>query len=151
IGRPSTYATIVSTIQEREYVSKESGRFTPTTLGVEVWEALEKSFPDIFETDFTARMETELDKVETGEDDWRQVVEQFYRPFSHDLDSLKKDPDNLKKLLQTSSSAAVQCDKCGSTMIKKWGRNGPFLACPNYPACKNTKSVDGDTALVKLG
>src|SRR2546427_5384826 len=75
IGRPSTYASIVSTIQEREYVLRENGRFLPTDLGLEVWQALEKSFPNIFEMDFTARMETELDKVETGEDDWRRVGE----------------------------------------------------------------------------
>jgi DNA topoisomerase-1 len=149
IGRPSTYASIVSTIQEREYVSRESGRFQPTTLGVEVWEALEKTFPDIFETDFTARMETELDKVETGEDDWRQVVEHFYRPFSRDLETLERDPEGLQRLVQGTST--IQCEKCGSTMIKKWGRNGPFLACPNYPACRNTKSVNGDSAIVKLG
>jgi DNA topoisomerase-1 len=148
IGRPSTYATIVSTIQEREYVTKEGGRFTPTALGLEVWEALEKSFPDIFETDFTARMETELDKVETGEDGWRQVVESFYRPFSRDLESIKRDPESLKKLLEHPTG--IVCEKCGSTMIKKWGRNGAFLACPGYPACRNTKSVDGESAIVKL-
>ncbi len=149
IGRPSTYATIVSTIQDREYVAKETGRFAPTPLGVEVWGALEKSFPDIFETDFTARMETELDKVETGEDNWRRVVEQFYRPFSRDLEALKSDPENLKRLVQ--ARAAIICEKCGATMIKKWGRNGPFLACPTYPDCKNTKSVDGESTVVKLG
>ena len=149
IGRPSTYATIVSTIQEREYATKESGRFTPTTLGIEVWEALEKSFPDVFETDFTARMETELDKVETGEDDWRQVVATFYRPFSQDLQSLQKDPKALRQLLSTDTT--VVCDKCGRTMIKKWGRNGPFLACPGYPECRNTKSLNGDDAVVRLG
>jgi DNA topoisomerase-1 len=132
IGRPSTYATIVSTIQEREYVLKESGRFAPTALGTEVWEALEKSFPDIFETDFTARMETELDKVETGEDNWREVVEAFYRPFSRDLDNIKGDPQALQKLI-ADHTKPVLCEKCGSTMIKKWGRNGPFLACPRYP------------------
>jgi DNA topoisomerase-1 len=147
IGRPSTYATIVSTIQEREYVLKEGGRFAPTSLGEEVWQTLEKSFPDIFETDFTARMESELDKVETGEDGWRQVVEAFYRPFSRDLETIQSDP---KALLQTSTDSGVICEKCGSTMIKKWGRNGPFLACPKYPECRNTKSVDGESSVVKL-
>jgi len=149
IGRPSTYASIVSTIQEREYVIREASRFKPTDLGLEVWQALEKSFPEIFDVDFTARMETELDKVETGEDDWRKVVEAFYRPFSQDLDAIKKDPDAIKKLL-AHDGAGVVCEKCGSTMIKKWGRNGPFLACPLYPKCRNTKSVNGDSAAVKL-
>jgi DNA topoisomerase-1 len=150
IGRPSTYATIVSTIQDREYVVKDAGRFAPTNLGIEVWEALEKSFPDIFEPDFTARMETELDKVETGEDDWRQVVKGFYGPFSKDLETIKSDPQGLQKLL-SSDAGAVTCDKCGSTMVKKWGRNGPFLACPRYPECKNTKSVNGEDTIVKIG
>jgi DNA topoisomerase-1 len=147
IGRPSTYATIVSTIQEREYVLKDAGRFGPTSLGTEVWETLEKNFPDIFETDFTARMETELDKVETGEDNWRDVVGSFYKPFSRDLETISKDP---KALLSANHASEVICEKCGSMMIKKWGRNGPFLACPKYPECKNTKSVDGESAVVKL-
>ena len=149
IGRPSTYATIVSTIQDREYAIKENTRFVPTLLGLEVWEALEKSFPDIFETDFTARMEAELDKVETGEDDWRDVVAAFYKPFSEDLKTLQKDPKAMQKLVATEST--VVCDKCGSTMIKKWGRNGAFLACPRYPECKNTNSLNGDDAVVKIG
>jgi DNA topoisomerase-1 len=148
IGRPSTYATIVSTIQEREYAVKDGGRFAPTTLGVEVWATLDKTFPDIFETDFTARMETELDKVETGEDDWRQVVEHFYRPFSRDLETLEREPETLQRLVQARTE--IVCEKCGSMMIKKWGRNGPFIACPNYPTCRNTKSVDGESAAVKL-
>ena len=115
---------------------------------MEVWDALDKTFPDIFQTDFTARMEAELDKVETGEDGWRDVVGQFYGPFSRDLQALEKNPENLKKLLQNRETVA--CDKCGASMIKKWGRNGPFLACPNYPECKSTKSVDGESTVVKL-
>jgi DNA topoisomerase-1 len=149
IGRPSTYATIVSTIRDREYATKEGGRFQPTDLGMEVWQALEKSFPAIFEVDFTARMETELDKVETGEDDWRKVVGDFYGPFSKVLGTLQKNPEALKELL--GHDETVTCEKCGSTMIKKWGRNGPFLACPQYPKCRNTKSLDGNDATVKLG
>ncbi len=149
IGRPSTYATIVSTIRDREYVVRDGGRFTPTTLGMEVWEALEKSFPTIFEVDFTARMESELDKVETGEDGWRDVVRDFYSPFSKVLKHLQDNPDELKELLKTDTE--VTCEKCGSMMIKKWGRNGPFLACPQYPKCRNTKSLDGEDGLVKLG
>ena len=149
IGRPSTYATIVSTILEREYVSKDAGRFAPTGLGTEVWEALERGFPDIFETDFTARLETELDKVETGEDDWREVVGSFYTPFSKDLAVLKENPDRLRKAAE--SGTEVVCEKCGRTMARKWGRNGPFLACPGYPECRNTKNVDGESAVVKLG
>jgi DNA topoisomerase I len=148
IGRPSTYASIVSTIQEREYVLKENARFAPTTLGLEVWEALDKGFPDVFETDFTARMETELDKVETGEDSWRDVVAAFYTPFSRDLAALKSDPKAMQGLIK--NEVQVTCDKCGSTMIKKWGRNGAFLACPLYPKCRNTKSVDGEQAVVKI-
>ena len=149
IGRPSTYATIVSTILEREYVSKDGGRFAPTTLGSEVWEALEKGFPDIFETDFTARLETELDKVETGEDNWREVVGSFYTPFAKDLAILKENPDRLRKTVEQGTE--VVCEKCGRNMARKWGRNGPFLACPGYPECRNTKNVDGESAVVKLG
>jgi DNA topoisomerase I len=149
IGRPSTYATIVSTIRDREYVLKEGGRFTPTELGMEVWQALEKSFPETFEVDFTARMESELDKVETGEDDWRKVVGDFYGPFSKVLAHLQRNPAELKQLLDHQQE--VLCDKCGARMIKKWGRSGPFLACPNYPRCRNTKSVNGEEGRVKLG
>jgi len=149
IGRPSTYASIVSTIREREYVLKDGGRFTPTDLGMEVWEALEKAFPALFEVDFTARMESELDKVETGEDDWQTVVRDFYGPFSKVLEELKGDPEAMKQLLDHGE--AVPCDKCGATLIKKWGRNGPFLACPNYPKCRNTKSLNGESAVVPLG
>jgi DNA topoisomerase-1 len=149
IGRPSPYATIVSTIRDREYAVKDGGRFTPTDLGMEVWQALEKSFPAIFDVDFTARMESELDKIETGEDDWRDVVRDFYSPFSKVLQGLQDNPEALKELLDHDQD--VTCEKCGSKMIKKWGRNGPFLACPQYPKCRNTKSLDGQDELVKLG
>jgi DNA topoisomerase-1 len=140
IGRPSTYASIVSIIQDRGYVGKDRGRFHPTLLGRQVWGILESSFPTIFEVDFTARMETELDKVEEGQDDWHEVVAHFYNPFEGFLKKAEKEKKNLKKQLQVETD--VECKKCGRKMIQKWGRNGLFLACPGYPKCKYTRPME---------
>ncbi len=140
IGRPSTYATIVSTIINRDYVLRDRGRLTPTELGMTVTDLLVKTFPDIFNVDFTARMEDELDKIETGEDEWRQVIKDFWDPFSADLLVAEKRREELKKEVQEVTEE--DCPKCGAKMIKKYGRNGIFLACPNYPECKTTKPYD---------
>jgi DNA topoisomerase-1 len=141
IGRPSTYATIISTLSARKYVERFSGRFQPTDLGKTVLKVLLRGFPAIFETHFTARMEEELDKVESGEDPWVQVVEDFYGPFRKALDALEGHSDEIRKELEERTDKT--CDRCGSPMIIKWGRNGRFLACSAYPDCKNTAPVDG--------
>jgi DNA topoisomerase-1 len=147
IGRPSTYASIVSTIQTRDYVLTEKGSLKATDLGMTVTDLLIANFPDIFQIEFTARMEEELDKVETGEDDWVKVVRDFYTPFSADLGKAEERQAELKQSVQQESE--VICDACGSKMVKKYGRNGPFLACPGYPECRNTKPLDGDSTPVE--
>ncbi len=140
IGRPSTYAIIVSTLKERKYVINEKRRLFPTDLGKTVNEILVENFPDIFEVGFTATMEEELDKVEEGELKWVQVLKDFYKPFSATLEKVQAKEKKIKK--QHEEKTDEVCDKCGSPMIIKWGRNGRFLACSNYPTCKNTKSLN---------
>ncbi len=139
IGRPSTYATIVSTILTRDYVQREKGRLHPTDLGRTVTRLILEVFPDIFDVDFTARMEGELDKIETGEDRWVDVVRAFYDPFRKDLDRAESRKGELKNGIQEESDQL--CEQCGARLVKKFGRNGPFLACPRYPECKFTKPL----------
>ncbi len=136
IGRPSTYATILDNIQEREYAAKEKGRLYPTELGCLVSGLLVENFPDILDVQFTAQMEDELDKVEEGQLPWIQALEDFYEPFQKDLEKAKVEMQDVKgKGVPTD----VRCEKCGAPMVIKLGRHGQFLACSNYPACKNTK------------
>ncbi len=142
IGRPSTYAQIISTLQDRDYVSRERGRFTPTPLGTTVNTLLVRAFPDIFNPQFTASMEEALDKVETGEDDWVAVVRGFYDPFEKDLSRMESQRAELKKSLQEETDEI--CEKCGNKFVIKWGRNGRFMACSGFPACKNTRPLNGD-------
>jgi DNA topoisomerase-1 len=142
IGRPSTYAQIVSTLQDRDYVSRERGQFAPTPLGTTVNALLVRAFPDIFNTQFTASMEEALDKVETGEDDWVAVVRGFYGPFAKDLSQMESQRAELKKSLQEETDEV--CEKCGKKFVIKWGRNGRFMACAGFPACKNTRPLNGE-------
>jgi DNA topoisomerase-1 len=148
IGRPSTYANIVSIIQDREYVVKEDGRLMPTTLGRQVWITLERFFPELFNTSFTALMEQELDKVEGGDYTWQRVVKDFYDPFKESLDHIDEKKDGLKKKLQ--EEVDVTCDKCGRKLIKKWGRNGQFLACPAYPECRFSRPLEEEAQQIHL-
>ncbi len=145
IGRPSTYATILGVIQARDYVNKKGGGLYPTELGEKVWRTLERLFRDIFEVDFTARMETELDKVEEGQDDWRDVVRLFYEPLAVDLNEIKDKREELKNLMQEESKET--CAQCGKNLVKKWGKNGPFLACPGFPECRYTRPIEEDVAI----
>jgi DNA topoisomerase-1 len=138
IGRPSTYATILTTIQEREYVLKDQGKFKPTELGTVVTDMLVKHFEDIFDVQYTARMEEELDEIEEGKMTWIQALDEFYSKFQKDLKKATKNMENLKR--QEIPTEEV-CEKCGSPMVKKWGQFGSFLACSAYPECKNTKEV----------
>lgn len=141
IGRPSTYATIISTIQDRHYVEKEEARLKPTELGRMVNDRLISHFPDVFDVEFTARMENELDGIEEGEKDWITAVKDFYVPFIKDLESAEVNMEDLKAKEEPTE---IPCDKCGRQMVIKWGRNGHFLACPGYPECKNTKEFIKD-------
>ena len=140
IGRPSTYATIVGTITSRDYVSREKNRLAPTELGMAVNRLLVESFPDIFNVGFTAAMEEELDEIEEGKQEWHRVVHDFWGPFQKDLAQAEQARDEHKKKLEEPTD--VQCPNCGKMLVKKFGRRGPFLACPGYPECKYTRPVD---------
>jgi len=142
IGRPSTYASIISTIQDRKYVDKLEGRLAPTETGRTVNSFLVKGFPDILNTDFTSLMEKELDEVEEGEKPWIKAVRDFYGPFSKDMEKAKDIP-GPKDTVEPPTN--IPCEKCGRMMEIKWGRNGKFLACPGYkedPPCRNTQNFE---------
>jgi DNA topoisomerase-1 len=149
IGRPSTYAAILSTVQDRGYVEKREGRLHPTELGVMVNGLLVKSFPGIVSTDFTAQMEEQLDQVEDGTADWVKLLDGFYAPFKLDLEKAKIEMRDVKREEEATSEV---CEKCGKPMVIKWGRNGHFLACSGYPDCRNTKEftrkADGSLTIV---
>ena len=138
IGRPSTYAAILSTIQDREYARLEKGKFFPTELGILVTELLVKNFPRILDTAFTASMETKLDMIEQGQSKRLDTLKDFYLPFTEELKKAKKDMRNVKR---EEKPTDIVCEKCQYPMVIKWGRNGSFMACSNYPACKNTRNV----------
>jgi DNA topoisomerase I len=138
IGRPSTYAAIMTTIQDREYVEKIESRFHPTPLGTTVNDLLVASFDDIFNSTYTARMEEELDEIEEGKLDWRAALHEFYGKFSKDLETAAETIKGKKKM---SIPTDEICEKCGSGMVIKFGRFGQFLACETYPECQNTREV----------
>ena len=140
IGRPSTYATIVGTITSREYVERDKGRLVPTDLGMAVNRLLVGTFPDVFNVRFTAAMEEELDGIEEGQQEWHQVVHDFWGPFSKDLEQAEKAHKQHKQRVEESTDIA--CPTCGRMLVKKYGRRGPFLACPGYPECRYTRPVD---------
>jgi len=139
IGRPSTYAQILSTIQEREYVRRERGTLFPTELGMQVNDLLVPHFPEVMDVEFTAQLEESLDKIEDGDADWVDTVGSFYKQFSRDLKSAGKTMDNVKVGLETGEA----CPDCGKPLLKKFGRFGSFLACSAYPECKYTKDLEG--------
>lgn len=139
IGRPSTYAPTLETIQTRHYVKKENGRFFLAELGDLVLEILMKNFPVILDYAFTAKMEGELDQVESGEREWRTVIREFYEPFKISLTEAEKLIGEEKSKIEQVTD--IPCEKCGQMMIVKWGRHGKFLACSKYPECQNTKSL----------
>ena len=142
IGRPSTYAAIVSTIQEKEYVLKEKGKFIPTDLGKIVTNILVKTFPEILDIRFTAMMEDQLDRVEEGKVNWADLLREFYIQFEK---RLAEAPTQMRNVRGETHPTEVMCEKCGAKMIIRWGRRGHFLACPNYPKCRNTKEYNTDT------
>jgi DNA topoisomerase-1 len=138
VGRPSTYASILSTIQEREYVRKDGGKFTPTELGMVVTELLLESFSDLFDVTYTARMEAELDDIEEGKTDWRISMSDFYERFQKDLDHAALHMTDIKRMEEPTEFI---CEKCGKPMVIKWGRHGKFIACTGYPECTNTREL----------
>jgi DNA topoisomerase-1 len=138
IGRPSTYATIISTIVDREYVTKDQGRFTPTMLGERVSVLLVKSFEDIFDVGFTARLEEELDEIEEGKLPWRQAVKEFWDPFLLDLDKAQDEMLSYKAGIATG----LKCEKCGQgELLERISRHGFFLGCNRYPDCDFIKDL----------
>ncbi|HTM57012.1 MAG TPA: type I DNA topoisomerase [Candidatus Udaeobacter sp.] len=140
IGRPSTYATIVSTITGRKYVERDKGRLVPTEVGRAVNRLLVSTFSDVFDVSFTRTMEEELDGIEEGQQDWHHVVQDFWSPLSHDLSKAEKDVGHHRKTVEEETD--IPCPNCGRKLVRKFGRRGAFLACPGYPECKYTRPVD---------
>ncbi|GBE35126.1 DNA topoisomerase 1 [bacterium BMS3Bbin06] len=146
IGRPSTYAAILSTIQERKYAMKEDGKLRPTELGSLVNDLLVERFPELMDIGFTAKLEDELDRIELGKLKWVKVVKQFYTPFNKELTEAM---DTLGRVKPQDEPTDQVCELCGQPMVKRWGRHGRFLACTGFPECKNAKPIEDDDAAVK--
>jgi DNA topoisomerase-1 len=142
IGRPSTYAPIVSTLQERNYVARDSGRLSPTALGTTVCQLLNQYFTDIMDVNFTARMEDGLDEVARGEREWVRVLREFYEPFKGSLDHASEEMPRVRVEEPTEET----CDQCGRGMVIKTGRFGRFMACSGYPECKNRRPLEEKAA-----
>ena len=142
IGRPSTYAAILYTIQARKYVQKTDAKFYPTELGLVVNDYLVERFPKLIDVSFTARMEDELDRIEDGEMKWIKVINDFYSPFKSDLTEAVK---TVGKVKPKDIPTETICEKCGLPMVIRWGRHGRFLACSGFPKCKNAKPLSDST------
>lgn len=138
IGRPSTYSPTISTIIDRGYVAKEKKQIIPTELGFVVTKLMEENFDDIVNVKFTADMESRLDAIEDGSARWQKIIADFYEPFKVSLDKAFEEAERIEIKDEVSD---IPCDKCGAMMVYKVGRYGKFLACPNYPECKNTKPI----------
>ncbi len=149
IGRPSTYAQTIAVIIARNYVKLDQRRLTPTQLGETVNRILIENFPDLFNVEFTAEMEEELDRIALGEDDWKTVMADFYEPFKGVLKEVMGRAAEIKASTQEKSDK--KCDKCGKPMIVKWSRTGQFLACSGYPECRNTMPLNGNGEIEETG
>ena len=136
IGRPSTYATIISTILDRRYVKKEQKQLVPTDLGKVVNKLLVENFKDIINVEFTADIENQFDEIAEGKEPWKQVIREFYTPFEQEVEKVDKELEHVKLEEEVTD---IPCDKCGRMMVVKYGKYGKFLACPGYPECKNVK------------
>lgn len=144
IGRPSTYASTISTILSRQYIQKEKKVLKPTELGEVTNALMEENFPDIVNVKFTANMENNLDQIEEGKKDWVKTVEDFYKDFDRSVQKAKKEMENVKIQLEEDQTDIV-CDMCGKKMVVKMGRYGKFLGCSGYPECKNIKKMVQET------
>ncbi|MDQ6596948.1 type I DNA topoisomerase [Bacillus salipaludis] len=138
IGRPSTYAPTLDTIQKRGYVALDNKRFIPTELGEIINEAIQEFFPDILDVEFTARMEKGLDYIEDGKIRWVEIIDEFYKDFKVDLEKAEKEMESVEI---KDEPAGEDCENCGSPMVFKMGRYGKFMACSNFPDCRNTKPI----------
>ncbi len=144
IGRPSTYAPIISVLIQRNYVEKDNNRrFHPTEIGETVSDVLEKHFPNIVDVNFTAEMEEKLDKIAEGEEDWHKVIREFFEPFNENLER-KYEEVSKEDIVGKEEETDEVCEKCGKPMVIKRGRFGKFLACSGFPECKNTKSLESE-------
>ncbi|MFH1135099.1 MAG: type I DNA topoisomerase [Pseudomonadota bacterium] len=141
IGRPSTYAAIISTLKDKEYVEANKGQLRPTELGFIVSDLLVDNFPRIMDVEFTAGMENNLDEIEEGRADWRDILDKFYQPFAVDLTKAK---ENMLSMKRDGLKTELKCEECGGDMVLKYGRNGPFLSCARYPDCKNAQDFSRD-------
>ena len=144
IGRPSTYATTISTITAREYVTRENKTLKPTELGEVITKLMKEHFPKIVNIKFTAQVESELDEVEHGKEEWTQQLHTFYDEFSDTLKKAKEAMDGVKIQLEEDKTDII-CELCGRQMVVKTGRYGKFIACPGYPECKNIKKIINET------
>ena len=144
IGRPSTYAPIITTVVDRGYVEREQKKLVPTTLGTIVTELMTEQFPNIVDVKFSADMETQLDKVEEGKEEWLQVIDSFYQDFEKTLQKAEESTEGQRLNVPDEESDEV-CEICGRKMVVKTGKFGKFLACPGFPECKNTKPIVKDT------
>jgi len=147
IGRPSTYASILSTIQDRKYVEKKENRFYPTELGDIVTELLVQSFSEILDLKFTAHLEDQLDQIEEGKADWIKTLKEFYVPFEKELATAAKKMRDIKR---EETVTELKCPKCEKPVILKWGKNGKFAACQGYPDCRFTSEFEMEDGKVKL-
>lgn len=138
IGRPSTYATILSTIQSRRYVEKEEGKLMPSELGRLVTSRLVEHFPRILDVNFTASMEESLDSIEDGKENWINLLATFYKPFHEEVEDALRKMKDIRELVEETDEV---CELCNKKMVVKWGRNGRFIACSGYPDCRNTKEL----------
>lgn len=138
IGRPSTYATIMSTIIDRHYVKKEQKQLHPTDLGKVVNDLLVNNFKDVINVEFTAKIENEFDAIAEGKEEWKQVIREFYGPFETEVEKADKELEHVQIKEEVSD---IKCEKCGRMMVVKEGRYGKFLACPGYPDCRNIKPL----------
>jgi len=138
IGRPSTYAPIISTLLDRKYIERDKKTLNPTELGNIVNNIVSEYFKEIIDIEFTAEMEHKLDNIEEGKENWNKVVDEFYKPLEVSIDIAEKE---VSKITIEDEVTDIKCDKCGKFMVIKHGRFGDFLACPGYPECKNTKPI----------
>jgi DNA topoisomerase-1 len=141
IGRPSTYASILSTLRDRRYIQDQERRLVPTDLGKTINGLLVENFPDILDVQFTAQLEDKLDKIEEGAYEWVETLQNFYEPFAADLQQAAQKMRDIKKEVEATGEL---CDKCQHPMVIRWGRFGRFLACSGFPACKNTRELSAD-------
>jgi DNA topoisomerase-1 len=139
IGRPSTYAPTISTLQARHFVTRRDRRLFPTDVGTVVNDLLVNHFGEYINVDFTADMEAQLDQVASGDREWGGMIDAFYAPFAGTVEQAR---DEMPEVIMGNNATGESCPKCGESLIFKYGRHGPFIACSNYPACRHSKSIE---------